>query len=61
MRAQTSASATLLPASNSVRPHEEKDVMNDQAGKLLVVESDDALRATLITVLGEAGYKVSAD
>ena len=28
-------------ASNSVLPHEKKDVMNDQAGKLLVVESDD--------------------
>jgi DNA-binding response OmpR family regulator/S1-C subfamily serine protease len=49
----------LAVSSNSVRPHEEKDVMNDQAGKLLVVESDDALRATLINVLGDAGYKVS--
>jgi DNA-binding response OmpR family regulator/S1-C subfamily serine protease len=35
--------------------------MNDQAGKLLVVESDDALRATLITLLGDAGYNVSTD
>jgi DNA-binding response OmpR family regulator/S1-C subfamily serine protease len=35
--------------------------MNDQTGKLLVVESDDALRATLITVLGDAGYKVSTE
>jgi DNA-binding response OmpR family regulator len=35
--------------------------MNDQTGKLLVVESDDALRATLFTVLGDAGYKVSID
>ena len=35
--------------------------MSDQTGKLLVVESDDALRATLITVLGDAGYKVSSD
>jgi DNA-binding response OmpR family regulator/S1-C subfamily serine protease len=35
--------------------------MNDQAGKLLVVESEDALRETLITVLGDAGYKVSTD
>jgi len=33
--------------------------MNDQAGKLLVVEPDGALRATLITLLGDAGYKVS--
>jgi DNA-binding response OmpR family regulator/S1-C subfamily serine protease len=35
--------------------------MNDQAGKLLVVESDDALRATLITALEHAGYNVSTD
>ncbi|MGB6691724.1 MAG: trypsin-like peptidase domain-containing protein [Terracidiphilus sp.] len=35
--------------------------MNDQTGKLLVVESDDALRATLIAVLGDAGYNVSTD
>jgi len=35
--------------------------MNVQTGKSLVVESDDALRATLITVLGDAGYKVSSD
>jgi DNA-binding response OmpR family regulator len=48
-------------ASNSVRPQEEKDVMNDQIGKLLIAESDDALRATLINVLEDAGYKVSTD
>jgi len=35
--------------------------MNDQTGKLLVVESDEALRATLITMLGDAGYKISTD
>src|ERR1700739_4908896 len=35
--------------------------MNDQTAKLLIVESDDALRATLITVLGDAGYEVSTD
>ena len=35
--------------------------MNGQTGKLLIVESDDALRATLITVLGDAGYEVSTD
>jgi serine protease Do len=48
-------------ASNSVRPHEEEDAVNDQTGKLLIVESDDALKANLITVLGDAGYKVSID
>ena len=35
--------------------------MNDQTAKLLVVESDDALRATLVTVLEDAGYKASTD
>jgi S1-C subfamily serine protease/CheY-like chemotaxis protein len=35
--------------------------MNDQTGKLLIVESDDALRATLIAVLEDAGYRVSTD
>jgi serine protease Do len=35
--------------------------MNDQTGKLLVVESDDALRGALIPVLTDAGYKVAAD
>jgi DNA-binding response OmpR family regulator/S1-C subfamily serine protease len=35
--------------------------MNDQTAKLFIVESDDALRATLITVLSDAGYEVSTD
>ena len=35
--------------------------MNDQTERVLVVESDDALRATLITVLRDAGYKVSTE
>jgi len=35
--------------------------MNDRAGKLLVVESDDALRAILLAVLVDAGYEVSTD
>jgi DNA-binding response OmpR family regulator len=35
--------------------------MNDPTGKLLVVDSDDALRANLVTVLGDAGYVVSTD
>jgi hypothetical protein len=39
----------------------EKEAMNDQTGKLLVVDSDDDLRANLITVLGDAGYVVSTD
>jgi DNA-binding response OmpR family regulator/S1-C subfamily serine protease len=48
-------------ASNSVPPYQEKEVMNDQTAKLLVVESDDALRATLVAVLGDAGYEVSTN
>jgi S1-C subfamily serine protease/DNA-binding NarL/FixJ family response regulator len=35
--------------------------MNSKAGKLLVVESDDALRAQVVAVLTEAGYEVSTD
>src|SRR6059036_2238448 len=35
--------------------------MNSRAGKLLVVESDDALREQIVAVLSEAGYEVSAD
>jgi S1-C subfamily serine protease/CheY-like chemotaxis protein len=35
--------------------------MNDKTGTLLVVESDDALREALITVLGDLGYEVSTD
>jgi S1-C subfamily serine protease/DNA-binding NarL/FixJ family response regulator len=35
--------------------------MNDQTGKMLIVESDDALRAALVTVLENAGYRVSTD
>jgi DNA-binding response OmpR family regulator len=35
--------------------------MNDKAGKILVVERDDALRERIATVLSEAGYNVSSD
>jgi DNA-binding response OmpR family regulator len=35
--------------------------MNHKAGKLLVVESDDALRAHIVAVLSDAGYEVSTD
>src|SRR5260370_29249891 len=36
-------------------------VMNDQTVKLVVVESEDALRETLVTVLRDSGYEVSTD
>src|SRR5215469_6922601 len=39
----------------------EKKDMNDQAGKLLVVESDDPVRATLVALLKDSGYEVSTD
>jgi DNA-binding response OmpR family regulator/S1-C subfamily serine protease len=35
--------------------------MNSKAGKLLVVESDDALREQIVAVLNGAGYEVSTD
>ena len=35
--------------------------MNDKAGKVLVVESDDALREHIVAVLSDAGYEVSTD
>src|ERR1700751_4568361 len=35
--------------------------MNDKTGKLLVVESDDALRDQIVSVLSDAGYEVSTD
>ena len=35
--------------------------MNDKAGKLLVVESNDALREHIVTVLSDAGYDVSTE
>src|SRR5947208_14994214 len=35
--------------------------MNDKTGKLLVVQSDDALREQIVAVLRGAGYEVSTD
>src|SRR5207247_8917691 len=35
--------------------------MNDKTGRLLVVESDDALREQIVAVLRGAGYEVSTD
>src|SRR5882757_10965585 len=35
--------------------------MDHKAGKLLVVESDDALREHIVAVLSDAGYEVSTD
>jgi DNA-binding response OmpR family regulator/S1-C subfamily serine protease len=35
--------------------------MNGQTAKVLVVESDDAVRATLVTVLRDSGYEISTD
>src|SRR4029077_5320316 len=35
--------------------------MDNKAGKLLVVESDDALRRQVVTVLTDAGFEVSTD
>src|SRR6266850_3081291 len=35
--------------------------MDNKAGKLLVVESDDSLREQVVTVLSNAGFEVSTD
>src|SRR5579864_4130038 len=35
--------------------------MNEKAGKVLVVESDDRLREHIVAVLTDAGYEVSTD
>jgi DNA-binding response OmpR family regulator len=35
--------------------------MNDKAGKILVVDSDDNLRDHIVAVLSDAGYEVSTD
>ena len=35
--------------------------MDNKAGKLLVVESDDNLRAQIVSVLSDAGFEVSTD
>jgi DNA-binding response OmpR family regulator/S1-C subfamily serine protease len=35
--------------------------MNSEAGKLLVVESDDSLREQIVAVLSDAGYEVSTN
>src|ERR1700721_2394134 len=35
--------------------------MNSKAEKLLVVESDDALKAYVVAVLSDAGYELSTD
>jgi CheY-like chemotaxis protein len=35
--------------------------MNDKAGKVLVVESDDSLREHIVAVLSDAAYEVSTD
>jgi DNA-binding response OmpR family regulator/S1-C subfamily serine protease len=41
--------------------HPKKEDMTHEAEKLLVVESDDALREHIVAVLTDAGYEVSTD
>src|SRR5580658_9324395 len=45
----------------TVLHHPKNQGMNSRAGKLLVVESDDALREQIVAVLGDAGYEVSTN
>ena len=44
-----------------VKPSEEMSVMKSKAERVLVVESDDALRGPIVAVLSDAGYEVSTD
>jgi DNA-binding response OmpR family regulator/S1-C subfamily serine protease len=45
----------------TVLHHPKNQGMNSRAGKLLVVESDDALREQIVAVLSDAGYEVSTN
>ena len=45
----------------SILDHHRSDVMNSLSEELLVVESDDALREAIASVLRDAGYQVSTD
>src|SRR5579864_7530277 len=60
-----SAEAEAIPSKtepcDSLTPSKETRLMNPKAGKLLVVESDDALREQIVSVLRDAGYEVSTD
>jgi DNA-binding response OmpR family regulator/S1-C subfamily serine protease len=44
-----------------VKPSQEMSVMKSKAERVLVVESDDALRGPIVAVLSDAGYEVSTD
>jgi len=60
-----SAWAEAIPSKtepcDSHAPSKETRLVNSNAGKLLVVESDDALREQIVAVLRDAGYEVSTD
>src|SRR6266851_9875073 len=44
-----------------LRASQKVSVMKSRAEKMLVVESEDALREQIVAVLSDAGYEVSAD
>src|SRR5258705_13197213 len=48
-------------SSERLRPSQQTGVMESKTEKLLVVESDDALRDRIVAVLSDAGYEVSTD
>src|SRR5260221_11710316 len=48
-------------SSESPRPSQEMGAMESKTEKLLVVESDDALRGRIVAALRDAGYEVSTD
>ena len=44
-----------------LRPSQEMGVMKSKAEKVLVVESDEALREQVVAVLSDAGYEMSTE
>jgi DNA-binding response OmpR family regulator len=59
--ADTEAIPSKTEPCDSLAPSKETRLMNSKAGKLLVVESDQALREQIVAVLRDAGYEVSTD
>ena len=60
-RAYWGVASWLNESCEGPRPSQVVVVMKPKSGKLLVVESDDALRERIVAVLSDAGYEVSTD
>jgi serine protease Do len=55
------APSRQIESPNELNHTKEYMYTKDKAGKLLVVESDDALQAQIVSALRDAGYEVSTD